>query len=358
MAKQIINVGTIVNDGAGDSLRNGAIKINSNFNEIYSKLGDGSDLQFIIDFTLGPAAGQVLQYNSVTGKFVPGDAGAKGDKGDIGEIGPVGPQGPIGPVGPQGIQGEPGPRLSVQGSVESVIDLPDSNNEVGDIKIVTATNDAYVWVKSTFGDSSYEWQNIGPLVGPQGETGETGLQGETGETGPAGPAGINGADGQAFVVTGAVTTEEDLPSSTNAQGDFYIVTSTGDGYVWVPDPIGDSGFVWVNVGPWQGSSRGIEFQITANGTAAFVFAGNGIVSGNTDDPVLYLYRGFSYTFVNNTGDSHPLEFRVSNGGVEYTSGITGSKTGTQIFTVPMNAPSTLYYQCTIHSAMGNIINIV
>jgi plastocyanin len=82
------------------------------------------------------------------------------------------------------------------------------------------------------------------------------------------------------------------------------------------------------------------------------------VSGNTNDPVLYLYKGFTYTFVNTTGGSHPFAIRVSNGGSAYTAGVSGSQTGTQTFIVPMNAPSTLYYQCTIHSSMGNVINIV
>jgi plastocyanin len=89
-----------------------------------------------------------------------------------------------------------------------------------------------------------------------------------------------------------------------------------------------------------------------------VFSGPGIEFGNTDDPVLYLYRGFTYTFVNTTGDSHPFAIRVSDGGIDYTTGVSGSQTGTQIFTVPMNAPSTLYYQCTFHSSMGNVINII
>jgi len=74
--------------------------------------------------------------------------------------------------------------------------------------------------------------------------------------------------------------------------------------------------------------------------------------------VLYLMRGHTYVFVNGTGASHPFEIRVSNGGSEYTSGVSGSINGTQTFTVPMDAPSTLYYQCTKHSGMGNTINIV
>lgn len=44
MSKLGINIGTIPNDGAGDSLRTGAIKINSNFDEIYNSLGEGSNI--------------------------------------------------------------------------------------------------------------------------------------------------------------------------------------------------------------------------------------------------------------------------------------------------------------------------
>ena len=106
------------------------------------------------------------------------------------------------------------------------------------------------------------------------------------------------------------------------------------------------------------SSAGLIWTISASGASDYVFSGPGIVAGNTNDPVLYLYRGFTYTFVNTTTTSHPFAIRVSNGGSAYTAGITGSQTGTQTFTVPMNAPSTLYYQCTIHASMGNIINIL
>lgn len=38
MAKQLINIGTSANDGLGDSLRVGAEKINSNFNELYNSI--------------------------------------------------------------------------------------------------------------------------------------------------------------------------------------------------------------------------------------------------------------------------------------------------------------------------------
>jgi hypothetical protein len=44
MARQGINTGTSPNDGLGDSLLAGAIKINSNFSEIYSAFGNGNSL--------------------------------------------------------------------------------------------------------------------------------------------------------------------------------------------------------------------------------------------------------------------------------------------------------------------------
>ena len=50
MSKQIIDVGILPNDGTGDTLRDAGIKINSNFDQIYTIFGDGLQLyhkQFI-----------------------------------------------------------------------------------------------------------------------------------------------------------------------------------------------------------------------------------------------------------------------------------------------------------------------
>lgn len=49
MARQTINVGSIANDGTGDTLRSGGQKINSMFLDAYSKLGDGNNILFDID---------------------------------------------------------------------------------------------------------------------------------------------------------------------------------------------------------------------------------------------------------------------------------------------------------------------
>ena len=44
MAKQVIGIGNAANDGSGDPLRTAGDKINDNFNEFYSKVGDGTNL--------------------------------------------------------------------------------------------------------------------------------------------------------------------------------------------------------------------------------------------------------------------------------------------------------------------------
>ena len=103
----------------------------------------------------------------------------------------------------------------------------------------------------------------------------------------------------------------------------------------------------------------VAYTVTANGSSAYRFAGNGVVS-TTDNPDLYLYRGTKYRFINNSGGSHPFEIRASSGGSAYNTGVTnnGASSGNIDFAVPYNAPNTLVYQCTSHGGMVGTINIV
>jgi hypothetical protein len=69
MVKQIINDGVTPNDGQGDNLRAGAVKINSNFDEIYSALGNGISLT-VINNNLITATGEnkiTFKYNNLAG---------------------------------------------------------------------------------------------------------------------------------------------------------------------------------------------------------------------------------------------------------------------------------------------------
>lgn len=64
MAKLGISTGTSPNDGTGDTLLEGAVKINSNFNEIYSSIGDGTNLTGSIAYS---SASGVSTYSQTSG---------------------------------------------------------------------------------------------------------------------------------------------------------------------------------------------------------------------------------------------------------------------------------------------------
>ena len=50
MAINLINRGSVANDGTGDNLRAGAEKVNANFSEIYTAIGDGTNISGIVKF--------------------------------------------------------------------------------------------------------------------------------------------------------------------------------------------------------------------------------------------------------------------------------------------------------------------
>ena len=100
----------------------------------------------------------------------------------------------------------------------------------------------------------------------------------------------------------------------------------------------------------------VSYVVTANGSSAYRFAGNGVVS-TADNPDLYLIRGQKYRFVNNSGGSHPFQIREASGGTAYSTGVTnnGAASGNIDFTPTNDSPSYLVYQCTSHGGMvGNI----
>ena len=66
MAKQVINTGTTVNDGTGDSLRSAGAKINQNFDEIYAVLGTGETIGTVTSVQAGEGLGVLNQAGTVT----------------------------------------------------------------------------------------------------------------------------------------------------------------------------------------------------------------------------------------------------------------------------------------------------
>lgn len=70
MAKQILDLGTIADDGTGTTLRVGGDFINDNFNEIYSELGDGTTLALAsksITFTNKSLDGSTNTFSNIPG---------------------------------------------------------------------------------------------------------------------------------------------------------------------------------------------------------------------------------------------------------------------------------------------------
>jgi len=99
------------------------------------------------------------------------------------------------------------------------------------------------------------------------------------------------------------------------------------------------------------------FDITSNGNSDFV------IEGQTD-PTIRLLRGFSYRFQINA-PGHPFWIMVAPGAYNISNVFlnpsvinNGTAVGTITFTVPYNAPNTLYYVCQNHSSMNGVINIV
>jgi hypothetical protein len=150
MSKQQIFPGSSPNDGTGDTLYQGALKINSNFNEIYTTFGDGTNLYNVTgpQGAIGPQGAQGSQgsqgfqgsqgsqgsqgfqgsQGSQGSQGLQGPQGAQGNQGSQGIVGPQGAQGLQGIVGPQGSQGVGGPQgfLGPQGS-QGFQGVPGSN---------------------------------------------------------------------------------------------------------------------------------------------------------------------------------------------------------------------------------------
>jgi len=100
-----------------------------------------------------------------------------------------------------------------------------------------------------------------------------------------------------------------------------------------------------------------KYTLGINGISAYTVIGPGFTSP-TNDPTLTLIRGQIYVFDNTTYyTSHPFKIRTSSNGTDYTTGVVDDGAGTTTFTVPMNAPIKLYYQCENHADMGNTIYI-
>ena len=407
MAKQTIGIGTAANDNTGDTLRVGGDKINDNFNELYSAIGNGTSLT--VNLT-NPASGQVLRYDGAN--FIPSDytnLTAALDVNGNSIISASNGNINIAPNGTGDVTISNGGITNTFEGTDGTIDLPTKvkyKNEyttlggapsaatyTGYFFTVDGDDNPYVNINITAGGAGdvqakvlTEYSSIGllndidvtttaPTEGQVLKWDNTAGKWEPGDD----TAGISSLNIWASVAGDSGTTTADSTSdtltiaggtniTTAISGDtltidfsgsltttFAALTDTDVTGITQGDSLFYNGTNWVVT-----RSPITWWEINSNGASDYTFDGPGFPS-TANDPTLYVHRGQTYAFDNTVqAASHPFRIQSTQGlsGTPYTTGQSGSGTSVLYWTVPMDAPSTLYYQCTIHAAMQGTINVV
>lgn len=406
MAKQTIGLGVNANDNTGDSLRVGGGKANDNFNELYSALGNGSTLQMSVT---GAGVGQVLRYNGSS--FAPANFSQLTSSLDVngnsiistsnGNIN-IAPSGTgdltlaVGSVistfdGATGTVTIP-TRLTYTNEYTSLGTAPSAATYPGYFFTVNGNDNPYVNINITAGgigdtqarvvteystadllkDINYSTTPTNGQVLKWNSTNQAWQPGDD-------AAGLGAVNVFATITadTGTTTADSQTDTLVIAGGDNISTTIAGDTVTIDFDgnitttfaALTDTDVTGLTQGDmtyWNGTdwvptrSPVIWWELNANGEADYTFAGPGF-AGTVADPTLYVYRGFTYVFDNSVqGGGHPFRIQTTPGltGTPYTAGQSGSGSGVLYWTVPLDAPNTLYYQCTLHALMQGTINVV
>ncbi|WKK64548.1 CHRD domain-containing protein [Lutimonas zeaxanthinifaciens] len=140
-----------------------------------------------------------------------------------------------------------------------------------------------------------------------------------------------------------------------------------DGYINVhlsPDNLATivaQGNIGSNLGDnGGGDGESVTYAVGNTGSSAYVFTGGDL--NNESNPDFTFKRGQTYIF-NVNAPGHPFLIKTTETlgtGDSYNDGVTnnGAAQDTITFTVPMDAPDTLFYICEFHSEMAGTINIV
>ena len=405
MAKQLLNLGTVANDNTGDTLRGGGDKVNDNFNEIYSAIGNGTNLQVSVT---NPAVGQVLRYNGSS--FLPSDLTSltaaldvngnsiiSTSNGNIGfapngtgdvtfGVGGVtstfdGATGSIDFPTKVGYKNEfaalgnapaaasyPGFFFTVDGDDNPYVNINITTGGVGDVraKLISeySSVDLLADVDTTtvaptnnqvlkWNSSSSKWLPADDSAGVSSVNLFATIAGDTGSTTANSQTDTLTVTGGTNITTSITGDELTIDFSGNLTTTFAALTDTDTTGLVQGDSLFYNGTNWIPT-----RSPITWWEVNATGANDYTIAGPGFASA-TVDPDLYVMRGMTYAFDNTVqAGAHPFRIQSSQGlsGTPYTDGQTGSGTAVLYFTVPMDAPTNLYYQCTLHAAMqGNII---
>ncbi len=99
-----------------------------------------------------------------------------------------------------------------------------------------------------------------------------------------------------------------------------------------------------------------QFSVTASSSVNYTING-------APDPALTLVRGITYVFDISVAAIHPFFIKtapVTGSGSTWNEGVSaqGVTSGTVTFSVPGDAPDTLYYQCGNHGGMTGPLTII
>ena len=186
-------------------------------------------------------------------------------------VGAAGAQGATGPAGAQGAAGADGTSINIQGTKETVGDLP-ASGDVGDLWIINTAGggaeagDGYVW---TEGGS---WLNIGPLRGPQGiqgPQGAQGIQGIQGQQGIQGIQGVAGTNGTEWERVSGVTAKI-CDQNGNVSGDYATLSyDNNNTKIHKASVSGTDNYIY---------HISIDMTVTGNAAAETFYGGNNSIS--------------------------------------------------------------------------------
>ena len=355
MAKLGINTGTTPNDGTGDSLLSGANKINSNFDEVYSAIGDGTNISIPVTSII---AGDNISVSGATGDVtVTGTATTSNVSSNTLVVTGVST---LGVVTGATYYGD-GSNLSGVIASGVGVTIQDSGSDRGTATIlnfgsnlsVTNVNSGILTVTASGGVADTSNVSSDTLV----VTGVSTLGIVTGGTSVS--ATHFYGDGSALTGIGTFSRDyNDLTNTPTIPTNNNQLTN-GAGFITASDDITGNAQTASIAGIATYTS---EWTLGANGTSDYTFTGPGL-TGTENDPTLYLTRGQQYKFYNNSG-GHPFRIQSTpNGstGTQYNDGIPTNDVGTGstlTWDVQFDAPNKLYYQCTSHPDMGGPIYIV
>ncbi|MFN8286178.1 MAG: hypothetical protein U0V74_05465 [Chitinophagales bacterium] len=306
-----------------------------------------------------------------------GPSGAQGPQGPQGATGAQGIQGPTGPTGAQGIQGVTGAAgaTGAKGATGSTgVTGPTGSQGTQGVQGVTGATGPQGAQGPTGPTGSQGTQGI------QGVTGSTGSQGIQGPTGPTGSQGIQGVQGVAGATgsqgiqgpTGPTGSQgiqgvQGVAGATGSQGIQGPTGPTGSqgsqGIQGIQGVTGPTGLQGVTGLTGATGATTITFNVSASGSSDYLIgATSDYISANNADPTLTLVRGVTYVFNCAGAAGHP--FRITSNSAwlsaQFNTGVTNNDAnGTSLtFKVPMDAPNSLYYMCTLHSGMLGTLKIV